>query len=391
MSHFLVSRWPAHFLARQLVGVAIWVAVGVAAAPAASAANPVTIKGFDGDGIDLVSFTPDGKKLLLVGYKNTYIHDMVTRKLSKVAIEGADKLRPTARLLSPDGAVLAAAQRDSLTTKVQAWDVNSGKSKLEFSLGPGGDLLAISGDGKRIAVGEMDQTAVAWKIRFWDLDSGEEDAGASLTIERFVSPVTAVYGASNKTLTILSHRRMFAGGRPTDKSEGIIAVWDLEKGAVRNSFAAYAPDKLLTRSYDLALSPDDTTIATSANDNQIQLWRSETGKCQAVLSGVKGGKNSYGGAVSEREVSHDVTFSPDGKLLAALSLTAYVSVFDVATGTKKAEFHNGLRQGRDGYQFGGSRGIAISPDNKFVAAGGATFVNMFALKSTRTAATKKEK
>lgn len=108
------------------------------------------------------------------------------------------------------------------------------------------------------------------------------------------------------------------------------------------------------------VSPDGTLLATAGNDLIIRLWNPVDGTPVKELHG------------HERHV-YSLQFHPSGQFLLSGDLMGKLKQWDVASGQLVREFdakelhsYNGGQQ----VDFGGIRGIAVSPDNQFLAAGG---------------------
>lgn len=111
----------------------------------------------------------------------------------------------------------------------------------------------------------------------------------------------------------------------------------------------------------LATSPDGALIASAGNDGFVRLWNPLDGSLLREL------------AASERNI-YSVVFHPGGQFLLSGDLVGGIKQWDVATGELVREFdgkplwsYNSAGQGVD---FGGVRSLAVSPDGKWLAAGG---------------------
>lgn len=114
-------------------------------------------------------------------------------------------------------------------------------------------------------------------------------------------------------------------------------VFDPATGARVRDFAGGA--------YDVAFSPDGSLIATANGyfPNGVRLFSASTGQLVRQIT------DNYTNALA---------FSPDGKQLAAATLSQGVVVWDAVAGTKIRTLA------------GGSGSVAYSPDGKIVATGG---------------------
>jgi WD40 repeat protein len=101
-------------------------------------------------------------------------------------------------------------------------------------------------------------------------------------------------------------------------------------------------------------------LASGGNDGRVCLWNVADGKLVREMSGHV--RNVY-----------CVAFHTDGKSLLSGDLMGVLKQWDVATGAEQRTFDAAPLHTYEGGQmvdFGGIRGLAVSPDGKFLAAGG---------------------
>jgi WD40 repeat protein len=110
----------------------------------------------------------------------------------------------------------------------------------------------------------------------------------------------------------------------------------------------------------LEVSPDGTLIATGGNDNMVRIWNMADGKLVREFPG------------HERHV-YSVAFHPHGAFLLSGDLVGVLKQWEVASGKLVHSFDAKPLHTYEGGQqvdMGGVRALAISPDGKWVAAGG---------------------
>jgi hypothetical protein len=112
------------------------------------------------------------------------------------------------------------------------------------------------------------------------------------------------------------------------------------------------------RSIDV--SPDGTLIATGGNDKMVRLWNAADGKLIRELPG------------HERHI-YSVLFHPKGEFLLSGDLVGVLKQWEVSSGKLARSFDAKPLHTYEGGQqvdYGGVRALAISPDGKWLAAGG---------------------
>lgn len=109
----------------------------------------------------------------------------------------------------------------------------------------------------------------------------------------------------------------------------------------------------------LAVAPDEKWVATGGNDNLVKIW-SASGEHVRTLSG-------------HLNRVYSVLFHPEGKHLISGDLMGSVRVWELASGKEVGAFDaKALHtyEAGQGVDFGGIRGLAISPDKSRLVCGG---------------------
>lgn len=177
----------------------------------------------------------------------------------------------------------------------------------------GGQGIAVSVDGARVATGGEDGV-----VTTWDVETGE----AQLVI---TSP-----DVGKPALAMSPDNRLIA----TTHNDGTVRLWDANTGAERHVMEGHEG-----YGAQAAFSPDGSKLATSGEDAIIRVWDVSSGTEEMALTGYM-------------DVSLNPAFSADGSRLASAGGGTAI-VWDLDTG-ESTIFRTGDRWGR-GY-------VAISPD-----------------------------
>jgi len=268
------------------------------------------------------AFSPDGKQLATIGDDGTtIIWDPNTGK-ELLRLPGTTKpsdLYTEQRIAySPDGKLVAACDSNQL----KVYDPSSDKFLMALS-GHEGEVISVtfSLDGKYLATGSVDAT-----VRIWNASDGE--------LVRVLEGHSAAVGG----LAFSPDGKLLL----TSSEDGTLIIWDVGTGELLREL----PDFTV---YKVSFSPEGTRVAV-ATFNGLQVWRYVPGEPlnleenQAILIIPDGGLG---------------IFSPDGKQLAAISLSTAsgnaVKLWDADSGQELLTL-----VGHTGWL----AGLAFSPDGK---------------------------
>jgi predicted NACHT family NTPase len=321
-----------------------------------------------------------GKELLILGDLPKTVEKTPPAKKEPAKKEKEEKkpavpVHPTNvkdAVFSPDGLRVASStgewskEKKEWLGEILLWDARSGKKTASLH-GHSAEIesVAFSPDGKLLASGSEDATAI-----LWDLATGQPKQ----TLKGHKSTVWSV--AFNKDGTRLA----------TASEDGSVKLWDVatgkdlgadkgglklaglpmpappaskdakkDKGPAKDKKGgkqgkgpkAPPPPEPIRAMTCVAFSPDGTKLAAGNLDGSLRIWDPATGKDLKTIKGPEG--------------VWSISFSPDSQRLAAGGWNDMIRVWSVATGQQLLQ-----RNGHDRTV----TGVAFSPDGQRLATSG---------------------
>jgi WD40 repeat protein len=278
-----------------------------------------------GSGFEQVAFSPDSCLLAAADDDGVKIWDLATG----LQLRTLPADYPLA--FSPDGRWLAVSSRENNMTplssdgrylatgwsEVQLWEIAAGRKVRELRLAtepmtlqrglrssnPLGTLVFTPDSRWLIYLTRLKEfsSSYSYAIVRWNLSTGEHTA---IKVDW--------KGETDFDWALSADGRYMAGTTALSPDQWEIKIWKVATGQEVRSIAIEAYTS------PLALSPDGSIVADAGHP--IKLWEVETGR---ELRTVDTGDLGY--------AIEDLTFSPDGHLLAASGSNNVVKVWDVAT------------------------------------------------------------
>jgi WD40 repeat protein len=297
---------------------------------------------------------------------------------------GSSRLRHAGTVFAgawaPDGKTLASGSDDS----VRVWDAATGKLLRHFPVPAGyGQALRYTADGgELVCVKGNDGPGVAGKppgsVQRFDPISGRELSRAELggdgpVVDAVISPsgkrvaiggignAVAVHvydAATGKHLVRIPCAGMRARDLDFAPDEQTIAIADVRDTVrLHDTTDGHLVSELKHEGVKFILarfSPDGRTLATLAGDNGVP--------CVAELWDVAGRKVRLRLPLPEADAfsTHDISFAPDGKLVATCGQSPDVILWDASTGREVHRFRGHLSVMRTTFSPDGRTLVAAS-------------------------------
>ena len=276
-----------------------------------------------------ITFSPDGNILASAGEdENIILWDVASRQPIIAMFRGQSVPGILSISFSPDGSMLATGSRDRT---IILWDVASGQPIGEPLSVHNGEVtnIAFSPDGNTLASCSFDGTIILWDM------TGEEFMGEQLEWYDNWGANNAAFSPDRKTLAI-------------GYDDGTTILWDVASRQPLGDPLRGHEGKVAS----VAFSSDGKTLASASIDGTIILW--DVASMQPL-----GDPLSVG--FTRRELV--VSFSPDGAILASANgeEDGTIILWDTASGHPLGEpLQRNIRF---------VNCVTFSPDGKILAAG----------------------
>jgi eukaryotic-like serine/threonine-protein kinase len=244
-----------------------------------------------------LAYSPDGKRIAAGMAQLLNVRDSETGKV--VLSFRAHQYVIKNLAYSPVGKRIATTSYES---NMKLWDAETGKELLGIP-NDGGEAIAFSPDGKRIASGN------GQLVKVWDALTGKE--------------VRSIKTGASAGLAFIHDGKQLAIA-----AGGTVGTWQIDKPQGALTFEAGEAGLS-----SMALSPDGQRIATASAllDPTVKVWDTQTGKLVFTLKG-------HGDFVSS------LAFSRDGKTLASASRDRTTRIWDMSAGENQRTLKSGLRE-----------------------------------------------
>jgi WD40 repeat protein len=310
--------------------------------PEGAQARLGTVRFRDGNFLTGAALSPDATVLAVASQRGTVrLWDAVTGK--EIRRFDVGQFGVTFLAYTPDGSGLVVG---GYGTPIRLWEASTGKELRSFQVpqnqvGP----LAFSADGKVLAVGNQGVGNQQKPLVYaWDVATGKLIAQCETLHNQ---NVRVALSADGKVLASWGNYVNFTPTPGGDRSAEMqraqsVQLWDLATGKEQRQVRDDSGFQIGAA----AFAPDGKTLVTvGGNGSTITLWDATSGKQLRRFAGRRG-------------LGTFLTFSPDGKTLAAGSYTGTIQFWEAATG-KRLGVYEGTPQRNSGVGFGADGKILV--------------------------------
>ncbi len=293
-----------------------------------------------------VTFSPDGTKIVTGDWDGIVSLWDIATGAELATFTNTDYVTSVA--FSPNGKLLSTATRDG---KATLWEIDTGLKRWTISHKDLVSSVVFSPDGLLLATGSWDST-----VNFWDVETGKNrrcftHQKEEVNISFDSGHVETFNHRGINCIAFSPNGQCFAtGDRVADN--GYTTLWDVESGVALWDFTHVKSATSITFSTDnrymaTRFSGGDTDVRciTDGTSATYQEGKWEIDKKKAPSIHPRG---LYGWLVS---------FSPDGKHLAALNQGASLKIWDVKSGTNIKTINQDIIDAKD---------LTFSPDGRWV-------------------------
>jgi hypothetical protein len=309
--------------------------------------------------INALTFTPDGKQLVIGGHHELTVWDIASAKLLKRVYTRAERAYAMAYL--PDGKLVVAGGRPGQEGDVRLFDLTAtGKIDGDIQILDGVNdpkvmvnqlldtddsvlCLAVSRDGKQIASGGCDRTVRVWEYPSCKLEQSIEnhadwvlgvafapDGKHLLTCSRDKTAKVWDLVAKESVLTFPEHQNpVFGVGVKADGKAGFsvgtdkqLRMWNATGEGKQIKVLGGHGDEILK----LVQHPREPVMVTTSADKTVKVWNPETGANTKTLTGLT-------------DFVFAAAISPDAKEVAAGGYDGEVRVWKIADGAVMKAFN----------------------------------------------------
>jgi serine/threonine protein kinase len=256
---------------------------------------------------DQLSFSADGRELMLVAHKDRLVTrldpqtgDKVRRASIPPATASGQTAPVTSLALSSDGRFLASAAVDSAPgAQIKIWDAEAGRELLSWRAATAGEVLvlAFSPQAPRLASCGRDGT-----IRIWDSATGKE--------------IVALEGHVGQSgcLAFSEDGSWLASSGPGDRS---VCIWNAGNGKIQLTLSGH--NQPVT---GVAFCPDSARLVSVDCMGEVRLWDTAGGHHALTLPALAKAPTM------EKRYNARVAASPDGRQIAATNWDGTISIWD---------------------------------------------------------------